>query len=59
MRAPTLVMDGGKNPAWTGNAQRALVAVVPGAVSRTLPGQTHMVKASVLGPALVEFFAVP
>jgi pimeloyl-ACP methyl ester carboxylesterase len=59
VRVPTLVMDGGKSPAWMRNAQRALAAAVPGAVSRTLPGQTHMVKASVLGPALVEFFAEP
>ena len=56
VRVPTLVMDGGKSPAWMRNAQRALAAVVPGATTRTLPGQTHMVKATVLGPALVEFF---
>ena len=57
VRVPTLVMDGGKSPAWMRNAQRALAAVVPGATTRTLPGQTHMVKATVLGPALVEFFS--
>ena len=56
VRVPTLVMDGGKSPVWMRNAQRALAAVLPGATRRTLPGQTHMVKANVLGPALVEFF---
>jgi pimeloyl-ACP methyl ester carboxylesterase len=53
---PTLVIDGGKSPAWMRNAQRALAAVVPGATTRTLPGQTHMVSAKALAPALVEFF---
>ena len=52
---PALVMDGGKSPAWMRNAQRALALVLPNASTRTLPGQTHMVKASVLAPAVVEF----
>jgi pimeloyl-ACP methyl ester carboxylesterase len=56
VRVPALVMDGGKSPAWMRNAQRALAAVLPNATSRTLPGQTHMVKAGVLAPAVVEFF---
>jgi len=54
---PALVMDGGKSPAWMRNAQRALAAVLPNATTRTLPGQTHMVKATVLAPAVVEFFS--
>jgi pimeloyl-ACP methyl ester carboxylesterase len=53
---PTLVMDGGKSPAWMRQAQRALAAVVPGATTRTLDKQTHMVNAKVLAPALGEFF---
>src|SRR5262249_49407872 len=53
---PTLVMDGGKSPAWMRNAQRALASAVPGATSRTLEGQTHMVNAKVLAPAVLEFF---
>ena len=53
---PTLIMDGGKSPAWMRNAQRALAAVVPGATTRTLDKQTHMVNARVLASALVEFF---
>jgi pimeloyl-ACP methyl ester carboxylesterase len=56
VRVPTLVMDGGKSPAWMRNAQRALAGVVPGAKTRTLEGQTHMVNAKILAPAVMEFF---
>jgi pimeloyl-ACP methyl ester carboxylesterase len=52
---PTLVMDGGKSPAWMRNATRALAGVLPNATYRTLDGQTHMVKAKALTPPLVEF----
>ena len=54
---PTLVMDGGKSPAWMRNGMRALGDVLPNARLRTLEDQTHMVKPKVLAPALVEFFA--
>ncbi len=54
--APTLVADGGKSPAWMRNGMRALAGILPNATYRTLAGQTHMVKAQVLGPVLVEFF---
>lgn len=57
VEAPTLVVDGGKSPAWMRNAMRELAGVVPGAQHRTLPGQTHMVKPKVLAPVLGEFFA--
>jgi len=53
---PTLVMDGGKSPAWMRNATRALAGVLPNATYRTLDGQTHMVKPKALTPPLVEFF---
>jgi hypothetical protein len=53
---PTLVMDGGKSPAWMRNATRSLAAVVPNATYRTLDGQTHMVKPKALAPPLIEFF---
>jgi pimeloyl-ACP methyl ester carboxylesterase len=52
---PTLVMDGGKSPAWMRNAMRALAGVLPNATYRTLDGQTHMVKPKALAPPLVEF----
>jgi pimeloyl-ACP methyl ester carboxylesterase len=53
---PTLVMDGGKSPAWMRNATRALAGIVPNATYRTLDGQTHMVKPKALAPPLIEFF---
>jgi len=58
VKVPTLVIDGGKSPAWMRNAQGALAAVIPGAKTQTLPGQTHMVSAKVLAPAVAQFFAV-
>jgi pimeloyl-ACP methyl ester carboxylesterase len=53
--APTLVMAGGKSPLAMQTAMRALAGVVPGAVYRTLEGQTHVVKARALAPVLTEF----
>jgi pimeloyl-ACP methyl ester carboxylesterase len=53
--APTLVVDGGKSPAWMRNAARALAEVLPNAEYNTLPGQTHMLKPRVIAPVLVEF----
>ena len=55
---PTLVMDGGKSPAWMRNAMRAWANVLPNSVHRTLAGQTHMVKQDVLAPVLLDFFAL-
>jgi hypothetical protein len=55
--APTLIADGGKSPAWMHSASQALADVLPRANRRTLPGQTHMVKAKALGPVLSEFLA--
>jgi len=55
---PTLVMDGGKSPAWMRNAMREWAEVMPNSVHRTLAGQTHMVRQDVLAPALIEFFCL-
>ena len=52
---PTVVFAGGKSPAWMQDAQRALAAALPNAELRVLPGQTHMVKAKVTAPELVDF----
>jgi pimeloyl-ACP methyl ester carboxylesterase len=57
MTVPTLVIDGGKSPAWMRSGMRALASTIPGARYETLPGQTHMVKAGVLAPVLAGFFA--
>jgi pimeloyl-ACP methyl ester carboxylesterase len=52
----TLVMDGGKSPAWMRHANRSLANVLPNAQYRTLAGQTHMVNGKAHAPVLVEFF---
>jgi pimeloyl-ACP methyl ester carboxylesterase len=54
---PTLVMDGGKSPAWMRNGMRALGDALPNAQRRTLDGQNHMIKAAPLAPVLTEFFS--
>jgi pimeloyl-ACP methyl ester carboxylesterase len=56
VKQPTLVIAGGKSPRYMRNAQAAIAAAVPNARLKTLPGQTHMVKAKVTGPAVREFF---
>jgi pimeloyl-ACP methyl ester carboxylesterase len=53
--APAIVMDGGKSPQYMRNAAKALSEALPKAQYRTLPGQTHMVKAAVVAPAVKEF----
>ncbi|WP_040812690.1 alpha/beta fold hydrolase [Nocardia concava] len=53
---PFIVIAGSKSPAWMRNANEALAQAIPGATYRVLPGQTHLVKAPVLAPALIEFF---
>ncbi len=55
---PTLVMDGGKSPAWMRHANRSLASVLPNAQYRTLEGQTHTLKPKAHAPSLVEFFKV-
>lgn len=52
---PTLVIAGGKSPAYMRNAQGAIAAAVPDARLETLPGQTHMVKAKVVAPVVASF----
>ncbi|WP_436499297.1 alpha/beta fold hydrolase [Actinokineospora sp. HUAS TT18] len=56
VKAPTLVLEGGKSPQWIRSAQAAVADAVAGAEHRTLPGQTHMVKAKVLAPELAAHF---
>ncbi|WP_326565628.1 alpha/beta hydrolase [Amycolatopsis rhabdoformis] len=54
--APSLVVDGGKSPQWMRNGVAQLAQRLPGSTYRTLPGQTHLVKAQALAPVLAEFF---
>jgi pimeloyl-ACP methyl ester carboxylesterase len=56
VKVPTLVAVGGKSPAWMTNGTRALADALPDVTYRTLPGQTHMVKAQAIAPVLTGFF---
>jgi pimeloyl-ACP methyl ester carboxylesterase len=56
VKAPTVVLSGGKSPAWLRNGSDALADALPAGDHRTLDGQTHMVKAKVVGPVLAECF---
>jgi len=56
LTAPTLVIAGGKSPAWLRNAQQALAGALPGASHLTLDGQTHIVKPKSHAPVLAGFF---
>lgn len=55
--APTLVIAGGKSPAYMKNAQAAVLAQLPNATLVELPGETHMVRGKATAPALREFLA--
>jgi pimeloyl-ACP methyl ester carboxylesterase len=54
---PTIVIAGGKSPIGMRNAMDALADVLPDTQHRTLPGQTHIVKAKALAPVLADFFS--
>ena len=47
---------GGKSPAFFHNGTTMLAELLPNAEHRVLDGQTHMVKAKALGPALTDYF---
>jgi pimeloyl-ACP methyl ester carboxylesterase len=53
--APSLVMSGGKSPAWIRDATARLAEVLPNARHRVLDGQRHYVKADALAPVLADF----
>lgn len=55
LSAPTLIVAGGKSPAYLRNAQAAIAAAVPGAQLITLPGQTHMIKPKAVAPVIADF----
>jgi pimeloyl-ACP methyl ester carboxylesterase len=54
---PTLAIGGEKSDARLRAAVAAVAEVLPNGRQHQLPGQTHNVKAEVLTPALIEFFA--
>lgn len=52
---PTLVLVGGRSPAYLKNAQVALADALPHGILQELPGQTHMIKAKATAPAVAAF----
>lgn len=54
--AETVLVAGGKSPAYLRQAPAAIAAQISGATTVVLEGQTHEVKASVLAPVLVGHF---
>jgi hypothetical protein len=54
---PTLVMVGGKSPAWMRNAMQSLADVLPNSSLETLEGQTHIIKPAALAPVLKKYFS--
>ena len=53
----TIVIAGGKSPAYMQNAQAAIAAQLPAGRLVTLKGQTHMIRAKATAPELVAHFA--
>ncbi|MEV6645096.1 alpha/beta hydrolase [Amycolatopsis sp. NPDC051371] len=56
VKVPALAVDGGRSPAWMRNGVSSLAKALPSAEYRTLPGQTHIVKAAALAPVLTDFY---
>ncbi|WP_410670785.1 alpha/beta fold hydrolase [Amycolatopsis sp. cmx-4-68] len=56
VKIPALAIDGDRSPEWMRHGVSSLAQVLPSAEYRTLPGQTHLVKATALAPVLTEFF---
>jgi pimeloyl-ACP methyl ester carboxylesterase len=53
---PTLVMDGGKSPAWMRNAAQGLADVLPTARHLTVDDCDHAVPPETIAPILADFF---
>ncbi len=52
---PTLVLAGGRSPAYMRSSQAAIADALTGGWLDVLPRQTHMVKAAVLAPVVADF----
>ena len=55
IRAPTLVVGGGKSPASLKAAVRAVAEAVPGAAFVEIPKQSHAIQAAALSPVVRQF----
>lgn len=56
VKIPTLVVYGGKSPAWMQNGMKALAKTLPQAALLVLPGATHLVKPQSLAPLMKEYY---
>ena len=57
VKAPSLLVLGGKSPDWMRRAVEAVASAIPGAKLTTVPGQNHAIAARALAPVLIEFFS--
>lgn len=57
IKAPTLIVNGGKSPAWMRTSVAALAQAVPNARHEVIPGQNHLIKATAITPAIRTFLA--
>ncbi|MEU9034561.1 alpha/beta fold hydrolase [Streptomyces sp. NPDC048352] len=55
VRIPVLALGGGASDPWLQSGARALAALLPAGLHRTLDGQTHDVDPAALAPVLAEF----
>lgn len=53
---PTLVIYGGKSPAWMQNGMKTLAKALPQADLHVLRGETHIVKPKSLAPVMIDFY---
>ena len=57
VRVPTLMVLGGKSPAWMRTAVESVANAIPGAKLQVVAGQNHAIAARAIAPVLKEFFA--
>jgi pimeloyl-ACP methyl ester carboxylesterase len=57
IEVPTLVLSGGKSPAWMAHAARRIAEAIGDARTAVVPGQDHNVAAKAIAPELARFFA--
>lgn len=58
IRAPTMVMFGGKSPPYMAHAAKRVAELIPNARTSTLAGQDHNVSEKAMAPAIAALFAV-
>jgi pimeloyl-ACP methyl ester carboxylesterase len=56
VKAPTLVIAGGRDFPWIRETAEALAEAIPDGQVRLLDGQGHDVDPKVLAPVMIEFF---